>query len=159
MVALIERDGPRQKPAGRAIAAKVNRLTDLEIIESLYRASQTGVVIDLIADLYGAAGRAGFVSDNQCSIVGRFLEHSRIFYFANGEKRRSYRVSRLDDQKSQSPRQLSHRYSTNSWTFLKDRYWLRISRQCSGPDPDRGRSVRGSPGRTRRRALQQSSIL
>ncbi|HWP53100.1 MAG TPA: polyphosphate kinase 1, partial [Pyrinomonadaceae bacterium] len=94
MVALIERETVHAT-AGRParITAKVNRLTDLEIIESLYRASQAGVDIDLI--VRGACmvrpGVPGLSQTiNVRSIVGRFLEHSRIFYFANGGEEEVY---------------------------------------------------------------------
>ncbi|HSK64526.1 MAG TPA: polyphosphate kinase 1 [Pyrinomonadaceae bacterium] len=69
------------------IMAKINRLTDLPIIEALYEASQAGVKIDLI--VRGACmirpGEPGLSQTVHVrSIVGPYLEHSRIFYFANG---------------------------------------------------------------------------
>jgi polyphosphate kinase len=69
------------------IVAKMNALLDKNIIAALYRASQTGVEIDLLVRGMCAL-RPGVrgISDRirVRSIVGRFLEHSRIFYFANG---------------------------------------------------------------------------
>ena len=88
MLALIERETEYALAGEPAhIAAKVNRLTDLAIIEALYRASQAGVKIDLI--VRGACMiRPGIPGLSQTihvrSVVGRFLEHSRIFYFLNG---------------------------------------------------------------------------
>ncbi len=75
------------------IIAKMNGLEDGPLIRKLYEASQAGVSIDLIVrgNCRVRPGLPG-ISDNirVISVIGRFLEHSRIWYFANGGAPRYY---------------------------------------------------------------------
>ena len=91
---LIEREATHAR-AGRGgfIVAKVNSLLDEKIIRALYDASQAGVQIELIvrgacALIPGVRGRSSRIRVR--SVVGRFLEHSRIFVFGNGGKTEVY---------------------------------------------------------------------
>ena len=94
MMALIKRETEHALQGRPAhIMAKVNRLTDLHIIEALYEASQAGVKIDLIvrSACMIRPGEPGLSQTIHVrSVVGRFLEHSRIFYFANGGDEQVY---------------------------------------------------------------------
>ena len=87
-----EIDHQKQHGNGRIIA-KMNALDDIEMIRELYRASRAGVRIDLIVRGHCRL-RPGLpgISENirVISILGRFLEHSRIYYFHNNEAPQVY---------------------------------------------------------------------
>ena len=91
---LIDREIEHQARGERGrLIFKVNGLTDSRIIEHLYRASAAGVQIELIVRSRcclqpGVSG----MSENirVVSVVGRFLEHSRIYYFRNGGEEEIY---------------------------------------------------------------------
>jgi len=88
LIELIERESRHARRARPArMVVKVNAVIDPAIIQALYRASQAGVEIDLIVRgqctlIPGLRGVSSRIRVR--SIVGRFLEHSRIFYFENG---------------------------------------------------------------------------
>jgi polyphosphate kinase len=105
---LIEReiDTSAARSRGR-IVAKMNSLVDREMIEALYEASRAGVKVELIVRGIcclrpGVRGTSENITVR--SIVGRFLEHARIFYFRNGGKEEFY-LSSADWM----PRNLDHR--------------------------------------------------
>jgi polyphosphate kinase len=157
------------------IRIKVNNIADPGIVEELYRASQAGAAIDLIVRAVcvlrpGIAGLSETIRVR--SILGRFLEHSRLFCFEAGESK-SYLMGSADLM----PRNLDHRIemlvpvesphvqaeietifgrlladNSQAWTLGSDGSWERVQ-----PDADERRrpsqlvAMRGR-GRAKRRA-------
>jgi len=136
------------KPA--KIVAKMNALQDAKLINLLYDASQAGVQIDLIVRGFcclrpGVAG----LSENIriISILGRFLEHSRIYYFLNDGQEEyyigsadwmvrnlDYRVEAITPIEEQSIREKLQEFLDtllndhgHAWTLKDDGKWLRRS--------------------------------
>jgi polyphosphate kinase len=144
--------------AGRParVIAKMNALVEAPAIEALYRASRAGVKIDLIVRGVCAL-RPGIpgVSENirVRSIVGRFLEHSRVFYFENGGDSELYCASadwmernffrrvevafpvREENQRERILRDLDLCLADNcqSWQLLPDGRYERIERGDAKP--------------------------
>jgi polyphosphate kinase len=151
MIALIEREAALSTPErpGRIIM-KMNNLSDEAVIDALYAASQAGVRIDLIVRSICTL-RPGVKSLSKNitikSILGRFLEHSRIFYFENGgdeevyigsadlmERNLDRRVEALAAVKSAEIRdqlklvlELGLSDNTGSWTLDRRGRWMRVS--------------------------------
>lgn len=106
--AMIDREIEHQKQGRNGhLIFKMNALTDSPLIRALYRASRAGVKVDLLVRGMCCL-RPGLpgVSENitVTSIVGRFLEHSRLYYFSNGGNEELYSGS-----SDLSPRNLNRR--------------------------------------------------
>jgi polyphosphate kinase len=152
VLAKLEREAEHAR-AGRParVVAKMNALVEQQAIEALYRASCAGVRVDLVVRGVCAL-RPGVpgVSENirVRSIVGRFLEHSRVFYFENGgepdmfcasadwmERNFFRRVEvafpiRREAQRERILRDLDVclHDNTQAWTLKSDGHYQRISR-------------------------------
>jgi polyphosphate kinase len=111
VVQMIEREAEFARKGDKArVVVQINSLVDPEVIRALYHASMAGVKIDLIVrGICCLRARVPGVSENirVISIVGRFLEHSRVFVFRNGGNEEVYLSSG-----DWMPRNLSRRVET-----------------------------------------------
>lgn len=157
----------RGKGEPARIRIKVNSLVDEEIIDALYRASQAGVSVDLWVrgSCVLRAGVPGLSENIRVrSILGRFLEHSRIFVFANGWRpqvwigsadlmprnldRRVEALVRVADpeqcRRLVALMDLAMAESTSSWRLEPEGTWTRHTRDEDGrPLVDLQDSLRG----------------
>jgi polyphosphate kinase len=158
------------------IRLKVNALTDQAIIEELYEASDAGVQVDIVCRGVcslrpGVTGMSENIRVR--SVLGRFLEHSRMFIFENG-KRATYLVGSADLM----PRNLDHRLevvvpvedaraqqrlsgvfdalladNTQAWELGSDGTWTRLRpKKDERPKPAQATLMRNTRARFRRRA-------
>lgn len=137
------------------IRIKANSMVDEETIDALYRASQAGVPIEILVRGICSvrAGQPGFSETIRVrSVLGRYLEHSRIYSFANGGEpivfigsadlmhrnldRRIEALVRL--QQADHLEQINHLFTlafseeVSAWSLETDDTWLRRSRDAAG---------------------------
>jgi polyphosphate kinase len=162
------------------IRLKVNHLVDAAIVEELYAASQAGAEIDVVARSTCSL-RPGVegLSDNirVRSLVGRFLEHSRIYSFEAGDDVRTYigspdlmsrnldhRIEVLVPVENARVRQDVHAVlesaladDTNAWLLDPDGTWTR-SEPGAKPHSHHTTMMRRAQARARRRARQRRGV-
>ena len=131
------------------IRMKLNSMIDGRIIEALFRASQAGVPVEMcVRGICGFLPGIPGVSDSirVTSVVGRFLEHSRIFVFSSGDDRRAFTgsadlmarnlddrvelVARVDDEALADELvgivDVMLADTANAWRLHPDRSWQRV---------------------------------
>ena len=162
------------------VRIKVNALTDVAIIEELYEASQAGAEIDIVTRSVCSLrpGEAGLSETIRVrSIVGRFLEHSRVFIFEAGGKS-TYLIGSADLM----PRNLDHRLeiavpiedgrvrqriaatfdalvadNTQAWQLRSDGTWRRLRpKKDDRPLPAQTALMRAAAARARRAVARRS---
>jgi polyphosphate kinase len=159
VIEMIDREARLSTPeAPGRIMWKLNGLVDEEIIDALYSASRAGVEIDLVIRAIcglrpGVPGRSETIRVR--SILGRFLEHSRVYWFGNGGvpevwigsadmmhrnlDRRVETLVRVDDEtikgRLHDTLELALADRAGSWTLDADGEWHRVTAQGNGDRP------------------------
>ncbi|HEX4895991.1 MAG TPA: polyphosphate kinase 1 [Solimonas sp.] len=158
LLAKIEREAEQARKGKPAhLIAKMNALVEPECIQALYRASQAGVKIELIVRGMCSLrpGVKGLSENIQVrSVVGRFLEHHRVFYFANGGEPELYLSSadwmernlfrRVEIAFPILDRKLRERIVEQLQAYLADRaqsWWLQADGSYQRPEPGEGKPV------------------
>lgn len=163
LLSLIEREAGYRKK-GRIIL-KFNALTEIQLIKALYRASQAGAKIDLIIrGICCLRPEVPGLSENirVRSIIGRFLEHTRVCYFGNNGRQEVYcssadgmernLLSRVETAFPLDDPALARRVKEDLDTYLAD------NSQSWVLQPD-GSYVRNQPGEAEERVVCQSMLL
>jgi polyphosphate kinase len=162
------------------IRLKVNHLVDATIVDELYKASQAGATIDVVARTTCALrpGVEGLSENIRVrSLVGRFLEHSRIYSFETGDETTTYigspdlmsrnldhRIEVLVPVENARLRQDVHATldsalgdDTNAWLLEPDGTWTRAEPR-SKPHNHHGTMMRRVHAKARRRARDRRSV-
>jgi polyphosphate kinase len=162
------------------IRLKVNHLVDPRLVEELYLASQAGAQIDVVARTTCALrpGVEGLSENIRVrSLVGRFLEHSRIYSFEAGDRARTYvgsadlmqrnldhRIEVLAPVENARVRQDVHAIldsaladDTNAWLLGPDGVWTRAT-PGEKPHSHHATMMRRAQTRARRRARARRSV-